>query len=70
VTPDTGALDPWTIPVGTVKAPQQAWGIAPFGTRVFVGFGNHGNFLAGFRLDNGNSGDQLWRLNTSGDVEA
>jgi hypothetical protein len=70
VTPDTGALDPWTIPVGTVKAPQQAWGIAPFGTRLFVGFGNHGNFLAGFRLDNGNSGDQLWRLNTSGNVEA
>jgi hypothetical protein len=43
VPPDTGALDPWTIPVGTVKAPQQARGIAPFGDRLFVGFGNHGN---------------------------
>lgn len=69
VTPDTGALDPWTIPAGTVKSPQQAWGIAPFGSRLFVGFGQHGNFLAAFRLDNGNSGNQLWRINTSGNVE-
>ena len=69
VTPDTGALNPWAIPVGTIKAPQQAWSLVPRGNRLFGGFGNHGNFLAAYRLDNGNSGDQLWRFSTTGNVE-
>jgi hypothetical protein len=69
VTPDTGALDPWAIPAGTIKAPQQAWGLVPRGNRLFGGFGNRGNFLAAFRLDNGSSGNQLWRFSTTGNVE-
>ena len=69
VSPSTGALDPWAIPAGTIQAPQQAWSLVPRGNRLFGGFGNHGNFLAAFRLDNGNAGTQLWRFSTSGNVE-
>jgi len=56
-------------PAGTINAPQQAWSLAPRGSRLYGGFGNHGNFAAAFRLDNGNSGTQLWRVSTSGNVE-
>ena len=64
-----GALDPWTIPAGTIDPPQTAWDFVVDGPVVYVGFGHGPNYMAAFRLDNGDSGDQLWRLKTQGNVE-
>jgi len=70
VTTDTGALDPWAIPAGTIVAPQSAWTFAVTPTRLYGGFGYTGpNYLAAFRLDNGSAGDQVWRFNTVGNVQ-
>ena len=70
VTTDTGALDPWTIPAGVINTPQTAWALLPRGNTLYGGFGKGPNYLAAFRLDNGDSGDQRWRLNTVGNVES
>ncbi|MGZ4431095.1 MAG: hypothetical protein ACXVYV_05545, partial [Gaiellales bacterium] len=70
VTSDTGALDPWAIPAGVINTPQTAWALVARGTRLYGGFGKGPNYLAAFRLDNGTSGTQLWRLNTVGNVES
>jgi len=65
----TGSLDPWTIPAGTIDPPQTAWDIVVDGSVVYIGFGHGPNYMAAFRLDNGDSGDQVWRLKTQGNVE-
>jgi hypothetical protein len=70
VTADTGALDPWTIPDGTIVAPQTAWDMTIDGPTIYIGFGHGPNYLAAFRLDDGDVGDQLWRLKTQGNVES
>lgn len=70
VTPDTGALDPWAIPAGVIDAGNPAWDLLVTPTRVFGGFGNGPNYVASFRLDNGDVGSQVWRFGTVGNVES
>jgi hypothetical protein len=65
----TGVLHPWTIPAGTLPQPMVAWSLEATATRLFGGFGKGPNFAASFRLDNGNSGTQVWRFNTVGNVQ-
>ena len=65
-----GAINSWAIPPGVINNPQTAWAIVPRGNRVYIGFGHGPNYLASFRLDNGNFGTQLWRINTVGNVES
>lgn len=65
----TGALHPWSIPAGTLPQPMVAWSLKPSSTRLYGGFGKGPNFSASFRLDNGNSGTQVWRFNTVGNVQ-
>jgi hypothetical protein len=66
----TGALNAWAVPPGTINNPQTAWTIVPRGNRVYVGFGHGPNFLASFRLDNGNTGSQVWRWDAVGNIES
>jgi hypothetical protein len=65
----TGALHPWSIPTGTLPQPMVAWSLDVTATRLYGGFGKGPNFAASFRLDNGNSGAQVWRFNTVGNVQ-
>ena len=67
---DTGALSNWTIPAGTIVAPQVAWTLLPIGDRLYGGFGRGPNYSAAFRLDNGDVGSQVWRFNTVGNDES
>ena len=67
---DTGALSNWTIPAGTIVAPQVAWTLLPIGNRLYGGFGRGPNYSAAFRLDNGDVGSQVWRFNTVGNDES
>ncbi len=66
----SGALDLWAIPAGVIAGPQTAWSVLPTSTRVYVGFGQKPNYAAAFRLDNGTSGSQVWRVNTAGNDES
>ena len=66
----TGALDPWQIPVGTVAGPQTGWTLLPVGDRLYAGFGFHSNFVAAFRLDDGEIGDLVWKRTLVGNVES
>jgi Domain of unknown function (DUF5122) beta-propeller len=65
----TGALDPWTIPANTISTPQTAWSLVATSTRLFGGFGRKPNFAQAFRLDNGNSGNSVWKVSTVGNVQ-
>lgn len=69
VSADTGALHPWSIPAGVIAPPQNAWSLVATPTRLYGGFGAGPNYAAAFRLDNGNTGTQLWRFNTVGNVQ-
>jgi hypothetical protein len=69
LTPDTGAVTAWAIPPGTIDTGNQAWDLLATSTRLFGGFGNGPNYVAAFRLDNGNTGSQTWRINTVGNVQ-
>ncbi len=69
VAADTGAIDNWAIPAGTIDPPQTAWDMVIYGSTLYVGFGHGPNYLAAFRLDDGDVGDQIWRLKTQGNVE-
>jgi hypothetical protein len=66
----TGALSNWTIPAGTIVAPQVGWALLPVGNRLYGGFGRGPNYVAAFRLDNGDVGSQVWRFNTVGNDES
>lgn len=66
----TGNLHPWKIPSRTIQAPQTAWDLTATRTRLYGGFGTGRNFLAAFRLDNGNSGARIWRFATVGNVQS
>jgi hypothetical protein len=65
----TGNLNPWKIPDGVISAPQDGWDLAVTPTRLYGGFGAGPNFAAAFRLDNGNTGSQVWRFGTVGNVQ-
>ena len=67
----TGNVDPWALPAGIVENPQTAWEALVTPTRLYAGFGDKGpNYVASFRLDDGNVGTRLWKYNTVGDVYA
>ncbi|WP_273844813.1 PA14 domain-containing protein [Rubrobacter calidifluminis] len=66
----TGNVDPWAIPAGTIENPMIAWDMTVTSSRLYVGFGDKPNYAAAFRLDNGNSGDEVWRYNTVGNVQS
>jgi hypothetical protein len=66
----TGNLHPWKIPNGTIEAPQTARDLIATRTRLYGAFGRGLNFLAAFRLDQGNSGVRAWRFGTVGNVQA
>jgi hypothetical protein len=66
----SGALDAWAIPAGVIAGPQTAWSVLPTSTRLYVAFGQKPNYAAAFRLDNGTSGSQVWRINTAGNDES
>ena len=64
-----GNLHPWKIPAGTINRPQTAWDLTATGRQLYGGFGSGPNFVAAFRLDKGNSGSQVWRFRTVGNVQ-
>jgi hypothetical protein len=68
---DTGNLHPWAIPLGTVGNPQVGFDltVSADGNRLYGGFGLGPNFLAAYRLDNGNTGSRVWQFNTVGNVQ-
>jgi hypothetical protein len=67
---ETGNLHPWAIPLGTVGNPQVGFDLTVTPTRLYGGFGLGPNFLAAYRLDNGNTGSRVWQFNTVGNVES
>jgi hypothetical protein len=64
-----GTLQPWAVPLGTIIANQKAYAIAPTCTRLFVAYGGQ-NWASAFALDNGNTGNEVWRRGTNGNVQA
>lgn len=66
----TGDLHPWSIPAGVIgEQYQTSWEALVTPTRLYAGFGDKGpNYVASFRLDNGDVGSQVWRYGTVGDV--
>ena len=66
---DTGNVDPWAVPEGTIEVPMTARDVVVTPTRLYVAFGLKPNYVAAFRLDNGNSGDRIWRANFVGNPQ-
>jgi hypothetical protein len=66
---DTGKLHPWRIPKGKISSPQTAWDLTAAHGTLYGGFGAKRNFLAAFHIDKGNSGSQIWRYQTHGNVQ-
>jgi hypothetical protein len=68
---DSGNLHPWAIPLGVVGNPQVGFDltVSADGNRLYGGFGLGPNFLAAYRLDNGNTGSRVWQFNTVGNVQ-
>ena len=67
---DTGAVTDWAVPAGVIDAGNPAWDMIATPDRLYGGFGNGPNYLAAFRLDNGNTGNQVWRFSTVGNVNS
>ena len=74
---DTGNLHPWTIPEGDIQtivagdptADQTGWEGIVTPNRLYAAFGDKGpNYAAAFKLDNGNTGNRIWKQNVVGDV--
>lgn len=70
---DSGNVTAWAIsrraiPSGTIKRdPIPAWDLIVTPTRLYAGFGGPKlNWAAAFRLDNGNSGNLVWRFRLAG----
>ena len=78
INPTDGTRDAWSIPLGGIQvggpsAPHFGmicWSLVATSTRLFAGCGMTPNYAAAFRLDNGNSGDLVWRYGTPGNVQA
>jgi hypothetical protein len=83
INPQTGARDAWSIPIGDVQVGgptakhfgMTCWSLAvtPTGetpSRLFAGCGMTPNYVAAYRLDNGNSGNRVWSFGTSGNDQA
>jgi hypothetical protein len=67
---DTGNVHPWRIPAGRIDSPQTAWDLTAAHGTLYGGFGANRNFVAAFHLDKGNSGKQMWRFRTFGNVQS
>ena len=65
----TGNVTPWAIPTGTIDNPMTAWDITVTPTRLFGSFGLGPNYSAAFRLDNGDTGNQVWRYGLVGNPQ-
>jgi beta-propeller uncharacterized protein DUF5122 len=65
--PVTGALLPWSIPVGTIEQNQKAYDMAATCTQLNIGYGGR-NYAAAFDLTD-DVGQQLWRDQTAGNVQ-
>ena len=70
---DTGNVHPWAVPDGgiqtTSSGAQTGWEGLVTSDRLYAGFGDKGpNYAATFRLDNGNTGNRIWKRNVAGDV--
>jgi hypothetical protein len=64
-----GTLDPWTVPAGTIPSGQKAYALAPTCSRLFVAYGGS-NWASAMALDNGTTGNEVWRTTTTGNVQA
>jgi hypothetical protein len=67
---DTGNVHPWRIPEGRITSPQTAWDLTAARGTLYGGFGARRNFVAAFHIDKGNSGKQIWRFRTFGNVQS
>ncbi len=67
--PTSGTLLGWAIPTGTIELDQKAYALAPSCTQLNVGYGRR-NYAAAFSLTSGDVGTRLWRVSTSGNVQA
>jgi Ca2+-binding RTX toxin-like protein len=63
---NTGALDPWTIPVNTVENGDVANDMAVTPDRLTVTF-RGSNWTRSLRLDNGSTGTQVWSFKSPGE---
>jgi hypothetical protein len=73
-----GSLDPWAIPFATIiddsashkPGPNMTWHLLPTGTRLYAGLGRIPNYFQAFHLDNGTTGDSVWKQPTPGNPES
>jgi hypothetical protein len=65
--PATGALLPWSIPIGTIEANQKAYDMAATCSTLGIGYGGR-NYAAAFDLTD-DVGEQIWRDSTAGNVQ-
>ena len=76
VSTSTGALDSWAIPAGGVIVGDSTdpgmtcWSLAVAPSRLFAACGRQPNYVAAFRLDNGNAGDRAWSYKLVGNPQA
>jgi hypothetical protein len=72
----TGNVDPWAISrrlaSGPLKSdPVPVWDLKLSSTRLYAGFAGAGlNWVAAFRLDDGNSRTLVWRFGLSGNPQS
>jgi hypothetical protein len=65
----TGALGAWAVPAGTIPTGQKAYDMAPTCSRLYTAYGGS-NWASAFALDNGTTGNELWRTTSNGNVQA
>ena len=66
--PTNGSLNQWAVPAGSVPNDEVAADIAVTSNRITVGFLGR-NYVRSFRLDDGNTGTQVWENKCAGDVQ-
>jgi IPT/TIG domain/Domain of unknown function (DUF5122) beta-propeller len=77
-----GSLDPWAVPFQTIiddaqthkPGPNMLWKMALYPasnpTTIIGAFGRVPNYVQAFHLDHGNTGDNIWKVGTSGNDES
>ncbi len=72
----TSAVHSWSVPPGQIQTDSgrnnnmTCWDATLTPTRLFLGCGLGPNYVAAFRLDNGNSGDRVWQWGIGGNPQA
>ena len=68
----SGNVHPWTVPAGVIgETEQTAHDVLVTPTKIYVGLGDKGpNYISAFRLDDGDTGSEIWRYGTVGDVQS